>query len=173
MDHVTPPNPIDGVDRATFSLRDLASGAQLAWRPVPDQTVPPTAAVLNGRIRKSDNTSYGEIGRWHRRSRLSRAAVGKSGNPGTQYQLWRDRQVASSKPTIQSRSCVTRFRPAELPACTTGSTASAASKTCCGPTTTPRRTWSRSSDLPPFSVPGVMRVLFGLELRGSAFAASG
>lgn len=65
MDHVVPPNPIDGVDRAAFSLRDLASGAQLAWQPVPDQTAPPAAAVLQSLIAehgppllvKSDNGS--------------------------------------------------------------------------------------------------------------------
>jgi transposase InsO family protein len=65
MDHVVPPNPIDGVDRAVFSVRDLASGAQLAWQPVPDQTSPPTAAVLKSLIieygppllLKSDNGS--------------------------------------------------------------------------------------------------------------------
>ena len=65
MDHVVPPSPIDGKDRATFSLRDLASGAQLAWQPVPDQTAPPTAAVLKSLIDehgpplvvKSDNGS--------------------------------------------------------------------------------------------------------------------
>jgi transposase InsO family protein len=65
MDHVTPPNLIDGVDRATFSARDLASGNQLAWRSVPDQAAPPTAAALKSLIDehgpplliKSDNGS--------------------------------------------------------------------------------------------------------------------
>ena len=45
-DHVVPPNPINGVDRATLAVRDLASGAQLAWRPVPDQTAAPTIAAF-------------------------------------------------------------------------------------------------------------------------------
>ncbi len=60
-----PPHRIDGVDRATFSLRDLASGAQLAWRAVPNQSAPPTAAALKSLIDnhgpplllKSDNSS--------------------------------------------------------------------------------------------------------------------
>lgn len=65
MDHVVPPQPIDGVDRAAFAVRDLASGQQLAWQPVPDQTAAPTAAVLQALFRqhgpplvlKSDNGS--------------------------------------------------------------------------------------------------------------------
>jgi transposase InsO family protein len=65
MDHVVPPNSIDGVDRATLAVRDLASGAQLAWQPVPDQTAAPTVAVLKSLIAahgpplvlKSDNGS--------------------------------------------------------------------------------------------------------------------
>jgi transposase InsO family protein len=64
-DHVVPPAPIDGVDHAALAVRDLASGAQLAWQPVPDQTAPPTAAVLKSLIDqhgpplllKSDNGS--------------------------------------------------------------------------------------------------------------------
>jgi transposase InsO family protein len=64
-DHVVPPNPIDGVDRAALAVRDLASGAQLAWQPVPDQTAVPAAALLNSLIDqhgpplvlKSDNGS--------------------------------------------------------------------------------------------------------------------
>lgn len=65
MDHVVPPHAIDAVDRAAFSLRDLASGAQLAWQPVPDQTAKPAADILAALIRqhgpplilKSDNGS--------------------------------------------------------------------------------------------------------------------
>jgi transposase InsO family protein len=64
-DHVVPPHPIHGVDPAAFSIRDLARGLQLAWRPVPDQAAAPTAAVLQSLIRqhgpplvvKSDNGS--------------------------------------------------------------------------------------------------------------------
>jgi transposase InsO family protein len=46
MDHVHPPNPVDGIHRAVFSVRDLGSGAQLAWEPVPDQLASTTATVL-------------------------------------------------------------------------------------------------------------------------------
>ncbi len=64
-DHVAPPNPIDGVDRAVLTVRDLASGTQLAWQSVPDQTAPPAAAALKSLIDqhgpplvlKSDNGS--------------------------------------------------------------------------------------------------------------------
>ena len=64
-DHVVPPNPIDGVDHAALAVRDLASGAQLAWQPVSDQTTAPTVAVLKSLIDqhgpplvlKSDNGS--------------------------------------------------------------------------------------------------------------------
>jgi len=52
MDHVVPPRLIDGVYHAAFSLRDLASGAQLAWQPVSDQTAWPTTAVLKSLINK-------------------------------------------------------------------------------------------------------------------------
>ncbi len=63
MDHVVPPNPIDGTQKAAFSLRDL--GTQLAWQPVPDQSASPTAAALKSLIEmhgpplviKSDNGS--------------------------------------------------------------------------------------------------------------------
>ena len=64
-DHVAPPNPIDGVDRAVLTVRDLASGTQLAWQSVPDQTAAPAAAALKSLIDrhgpplvlKSDNGS--------------------------------------------------------------------------------------------------------------------
>ena len=63
IDHVVPPNPIDGTQKAAFSLRDL--GTQLAWQPVPDQSASPTAAALKSLIEmhgpplaiKSDNGS--------------------------------------------------------------------------------------------------------------------
>jgi transposase InsO family protein len=32
MDHTEPPEPVDGSHRAIFSVRDLASGAQLVWK---------------------------------------------------------------------------------------------------------------------------------------------
>ncbi len=38
MDYAEPPLPIDGVYRALLSVRDLASGKQLAWLPVPAPT---------------------------------------------------------------------------------------------------------------------------------------
>jgi transposase InsO family protein len=65
IDHVVPPDTIDGVDRAVLAVRDLASGAQLAWQPVPDQTELPTTAVVHSLIHqhgpplllKSDNGS--------------------------------------------------------------------------------------------------------------------
>jgi transposase InsO family protein len=74
-DHVVPPNPIDGVARAALAVRDLASGVQLAWQPVSDQTAAPAAAVLKSLIDrhgpplvlKSDNgsafqsTEFGEL----------------------------------------------------------------------------------------------------------------
>ena len=60
-----PAPPIDGVDHAALAVRDLASGVQLAWQPVPDQTAAPAAAVLKSLIDqhgpplvlKSDNGS--------------------------------------------------------------------------------------------------------------------
>jgi transposase InsO family protein len=45
-DHVAPPGPIDGVDRAALAVRDLASGVELAWQPVPDQTAVAAAAAM-------------------------------------------------------------------------------------------------------------------------------
>ncbi len=74
-DHVVPPNPVDGVDRAALAVRDLASGAELAWQPVSNQTAAPTVAVLKSLIDqhgpplvlKSDNGSafaseeFGEV----------------------------------------------------------------------------------------------------------------
>lgn len=46
MDYAEPPTPIDGVYRALFSVRDLASGKQLAWLPVPAATAEHAAAAL-------------------------------------------------------------------------------------------------------------------------------
>lgn len=45
-DHLTPPSPIDGEDHAVLAVRDLASGVELAWQPVSDQTTDAAAAVL-------------------------------------------------------------------------------------------------------------------------------
>lgn len=64
-DHVVPPNPIDGVNTAVLAVRDLATGQQLAWQPVPDQTSPIAETVLQSLIDrygpplvlKSDNGS--------------------------------------------------------------------------------------------------------------------
>jgi transposase InsO family protein len=46
MDHAEPPRPIDGLYRALISVRDLASGMQLAWLPVPDETAETTVDAL-------------------------------------------------------------------------------------------------------------------------------
>ena len=46
MDHAEPPRAIDGIYGACFSVRDLASGSQLAWLPVPDEAAETTANVL-------------------------------------------------------------------------------------------------------------------------------
>ena len=46
MDYAEPPTPIDGVYPALFSVRDLASGRQLAWLPVPAATAEHAAAAL-------------------------------------------------------------------------------------------------------------------------------
>ena len=35
MDHTKPPEPVDRVHKTVFSVRDLGSGAQLAWEPEP------------------------------------------------------------------------------------------------------------------------------------------
>jgi len=66
MDHSWPPGlVIDGAPAEAFAVRDLASGMQLAWQAVPDETASTTAAVLESLIRqygpplviKSDNGS--------------------------------------------------------------------------------------------------------------------
>ena len=46
VDHAEPPRPIDGLYGALISVRDLASGMQLAWLPVPDETAVTTSDVL-------------------------------------------------------------------------------------------------------------------------------
>jgi len=46
MDYAEPPTPIDGLYHALFSVRDLASGRQLAWLPVPAATAQHAAAAL-------------------------------------------------------------------------------------------------------------------------------
>ena len=46
MDHVEPPNPVDGIYSEIFAVRDLASGMELAWQPVPDETAETTRDVL-------------------------------------------------------------------------------------------------------------------------------
>jgi transposase InsO family protein len=46
MDHSWPPGLIDGIRAEALAVRDLGSGAQLAWQAVPDETAFTTAAVL-------------------------------------------------------------------------------------------------------------------------------
>jgi len=46
MDHTHPPEPIDGIYPSILCVRDLASGMQLAWQPVPDETACTTIAVV-------------------------------------------------------------------------------------------------------------------------------
>ncbi len=46
MDHSRPPGPIDGRHPSIFAVRDLASGLQLAWLPVPDEAEDTTAGAL-------------------------------------------------------------------------------------------------------------------------------
>jgi putative transposase len=46
MDYAQPPSPIDGCYGRVLAVRDLASGMQLAWLPVLDETAETTAAVL-------------------------------------------------------------------------------------------------------------------------------
>ena len=46
MDHHESPHSIDGIYPAVLAVRDLASGLQLAWLPVPDQTAESTVWVL-------------------------------------------------------------------------------------------------------------------------------
>lgn len=46
MDHAKPPKPVDGVYPAMFAVRDLASGMELDWLPVPDETATTTRDAL-------------------------------------------------------------------------------------------------------------------------------
>jgi transposase InsO family protein len=46
MDHTQPPSPIDGCYERVLAVRDLASGMQIAWLPVADETAETTARVL-------------------------------------------------------------------------------------------------------------------------------
>jgi transposase InsO family protein len=46
MDHTHPPEPVDGVCPSILCVRDLASGMQLAWQPVPDETAVTTINVV-------------------------------------------------------------------------------------------------------------------------------
>jgi transposase InsO family protein len=65
IDHSEPPRPIDGHYTQILAVRDLASGAQLAWTPVADATADEAIAVLKGLVLrhgaplvlKSDNGS--------------------------------------------------------------------------------------------------------------------
>lgn len=65
IDHAEPSLPVDGICRAILAVRDLASGYQLAWLPVPDQTAKAATFALAGIIHyygaplvlKSDNGS--------------------------------------------------------------------------------------------------------------------
>ena len=63
VDHTKPPNPVDGMYPKIFAVRDLASGMELAWQPVPDETAVTTRDILLALFRehgaplvlKSDN----------------------------------------------------------------------------------------------------------------------
>jgi len=46
MDHSYPPAPIDGLYTRIFALRDLASGYQLAWDGVPDESADHVVGIL-------------------------------------------------------------------------------------------------------------------------------
>jgi transposase len=46
MDHAKPPKPVDGTYPALFAVRDLASGMELDWLPVPDETAATTRDAL-------------------------------------------------------------------------------------------------------------------------------
>ena len=52
MDHVDPPQPIDGLWPHILAVRDLASGCQLAWLPVADEKAGSTIAVLESLFRQ-------------------------------------------------------------------------------------------------------------------------
>jgi hypothetical protein len=46
MDHSKPPNSVDGIYATMFAVRDLASGMELDWIPVPDETAKTTRDAL-------------------------------------------------------------------------------------------------------------------------------
>jgi transposase InsO family protein len=50
MDHTQPPEPIEGVYPSILCVRDLASGMQLAWQPVRDETAKTTIALVESLI---------------------------------------------------------------------------------------------------------------------------
>jgi hypothetical protein len=52
IDYADPPEPVDGRHKAVVSIRDLASGLQLAWLPVVAATADETIAVLEDLFRK-------------------------------------------------------------------------------------------------------------------------
>ena len=63
IDHTKAPTPVDGIYPKILAVRDLASGMQLGWQPVPDETAETTHDVLLALFRehgpplvlKSDN----------------------------------------------------------------------------------------------------------------------
>lgn len=65
IDHSQPPRLVDGCYPAVLAVRDLASGMQLAWTPVPDAKAPAAIEVLEHLVQshgpplvlKSDNGS--------------------------------------------------------------------------------------------------------------------
>jgi transposase InsO family protein len=75
IDHSEPPRPMDGHYNRILAVRDLASGAQLAWTPVLDATAAEALPVLEALVRqygaplvlKSDNGSAfisKDFGQW-------------------------------------------------------------------------------------------------------------
>lgn len=72
VDFSTPPHPVDGVHGKIFAARDLASGMQLAWLPVDDETAAVAVAVVDSLIEqhgaplvlKSDNGSAFKSHAW-------------------------------------------------------------------------------------------------------------
>lgn len=52
MDHTRPPEPIDGIYPSILCVRDLGSGMQLVWQPVPDETAATTIAVVRSLFAK-------------------------------------------------------------------------------------------------------------------------
>lgn len=81
VDFSTPPHPIDGVYGKIFAARDLASGMQLAWLPVDDETTATAVAVVESLLEKhgaplvlkSDNGSAFKSHTW--RAMLARWQV--------------------------------------------------------------------------------------------------